>query len=61
MLEDMSISRKHAKLHIKQGTVQLEDDNSKFGTFVVLQGCMQNCKEATLMSSKWTFNLSVVE
>lgn len=44
VLHDMSISRKHAKLYINSGEIHLEDDQSKFGTFVVLQGSLQNCR-----------------
>ena len=36
-ITDISVSRKHAILHYENGKFFLEDNNSKFGTLILLK------------------------
>jgi pSer/pThr/pTyr-binding forkhead associated (FHA) protein len=59
ILDEMSISRVHAKLIITKEGVDLYDCNSKFGTFVMLRGQLTHLKDVNLMSNKWAFELAI--
>lgn len=60
ILDDMSISRRHATLHIEErGEIYISDNNSKFGTFVELQRDLYNLQEVNLLSDRFTFSFEV--
>ena len=58
LMDEMSISRKHASLSTHQGRVMISDNGSKFGTFVLLD-YLRDCESVKLMSGKWTFGFSI--
>jgi pSer/pThr/pTyr-binding forkhead associated (FHA) protein len=62
ILNDMSISRKHAVMRIfAGGEVQISDSNSKFGTFVQLKRNLYNCERMSLVNDRFTFELDIAE
>ncbi len=61
VLNDMSISRKHAILHIERGEIQISDYNSKFGTFVEFQRNISNLRQVSLLNDRFTFSLEATE
>lgn len=60
ILDDMSISRRHALLMIDRGgEVYISDCNSKFGTFVELNRNVYNLRQVSLLSDRFTFSFDV--
>ena len=54
VLDELSISRHHATLHVEKSRITLTDCCSKFGTFVTLRE-LKDCDYVRLMNSRWTF------
>ena len=57
VLNDMSISRRHAVLNIYGGgEIALSDCGSKFGTFVQFRRDLEGCREVSLMKDRFSFD-----
>jgi hypothetical protein len=58
VLDEVSISRFHAKIMIDETGASLFDCGSKYGTFVLFHGALLDLKDATFMNGKWKFEIN---
>lgn len=57
-LEEMSISRNHARLFFRKNRVEVEDSGSKFGTFLLLRRRLPLRREVNMYCGRWMFRIS---
>jgi len=60
-MNDISVSRNHAKLKLVNGSFYLEDNNSKFGSVVLIQNdiLVHYEKQVTILSGKIYLKLNL--